>query len=139
MFYEYNGTEYNITLHRQPDGTLKAVIGEREYIVSATPIGSSGWLLHVNGTQFKLDKVEGRRKSKGSAGGGDLTAAMPGQVLDVRVAEGDVVSNGQVLVVLEAMKMEIRVTAPHDGTVSKLLVKVGDVVERGQRLVEVSQ
>ena len=48
------------------------------------------------------------------------------------------VDRGQPLLLQEAMKMEIRVTAPVAGTVKRLLVKVGDVVERGQRLAEIS-
>ena len=62
---------------------------------------------------------------------------MPGQVLDVRVENGDHVEAGQVLLVLEAMKMEIRVTAPYAGRINKLSVVAGDVVERGYVLVEV--
>ncbi|MCB9457792.1 MAG: biotin/lipoyl-binding protein [Anaerolineaceae bacterium] len=63
---------------------------------------------------------------------------MPGQVVNVLVAVGDSVTRGQTLVVLEAMKMEIRVAAPGDGTVRRLLVAQGDVVERGQLLLEVA-
>jgi biotin carboxyl carrier protein len=63
---------------------------------------------------------------------------MPGQVIAVPVAAGDAVSRGQTLIVLEAMKMELRVAAPHDGTVEKVLVSVGEVVERGQPLAEVA-
>jgi biotin carboxyl carrier protein len=48
------------------------------------------------------------------------------------------VARGDTLVVLEAMKMEIRVTAPHEGRVSRLLCAPGDVVERGQPLVELA-
>jgi biotin carboxyl carrier protein len=58
-------------------------------------------------------------------------------VREVLVAEGDTVQRGQTLVILEAMKMEIRVAAPGDGQVRRLLVRQGDVVERGQRLVEI--
>ncbi|MBL8165981.1 MAG: acetyl-CoA carboxylase biotin carboxyl carrier protein subunit, partial [Anaerolineae bacterium] len=47
------------------------------------------------------------------------------------------VTRGQALVVLEAMKMEIRASAPGDGRVKRLLVKAGDVVERGQPLLEI--
>ncbi|MBK8035170.1 MAG: acetyl-CoA carboxylase biotin carboxyl carrier protein subunit [Chloroflexi bacterium] len=62
---------------------------------------------------------------------------MPGQVRELLAAEGDAVERGQPILLLEAMKMEIRVTAPIAGTVKRLLVKAGDVVERGQRLAEI--
>jgi biotin carboxyl carrier protein len=60
---------------------------------------------------------------------------MPGHVLDVRVAEGDTVQSGAVLVVLEAMKMEHSLTAPWDGRVAAIHVKAGDRVEEGADLV----
>ena len=63
---------------------------------------------------------------------------MPGQVRQVRVAEGDRVERGQTLIVLEAMKMEIRVPATHAGRVARLLVQEGQVVERGQPLIDVA-
>ena len=62
---------------------------------------------------------------------------MPGQVISVAVKDGDLVTKGQTLVVLEAMKMELRVQAPYAGRVQHVLVKTGQVVERGQQLVEV--
>ena len=61
---------------------------------------------------------------------------MPGTVLEVLVSPGDVVSAGQVLVLLEAMKMELAVPAPAAGTVTAVLVAAGDLVARGQALVE---
>jgi biotin carboxyl carrier protein len=66
-----------------------------------------------------------------------LEAQTPGQVVEVMVHEGDAVSKGQPLLVLEAMKMVTRVVAPMAGRVSHVLVRVGDTVERGQRLIDV--
>ncbi|NLH07386.1 MAG: acetyl-CoA carboxylase biotin carboxyl carrier protein subunit [Chloroflexi bacterium] len=62
---------------------------------------------------------------------------MPGQVMAVYVKEGDEVQAGQPLLLLEAMKMEMRVAAPAAGVVRRLLVEPGQAVERGQQLVEV--
>jgi biotin carboxyl carrier protein len=62
---------------------------------------------------------------------------MPGQVRAVNVAEGESVTKGQTLLVLEAMKMEIRVSAPRDGVVGKLLVQQGQTVDREQVLIEI--
>jgi propionyl-CoA carboxylase alpha chain len=66
---------------------------------------------------------------------GGLTAPMPGVVLNVRVAVGDVVTAGQTLVVLEAMKMEHHMDAPFDGTVSEVLVVAGQQVDNGAVLM----
>jgi biotin carboxyl carrier protein len=61
---------------------------------------------------------------------------MPGKILDVRITVGDKVEAGQVLVLLEAMKMENTLTAEGGGRVKKIHVAVGDLVDLGQLLVE---
>jgi biotin carboxyl carrier protein len=62
---------------------------------------------------------------------------MPGTVLLVHVADGDAVAEGDVLLVLESMKMELSITAPTAGTVEGLALQPGDRVDRGQPLVAV--
>lgn len=61
-----------------------------------------------------------------------IEAPMPGNILDVKVSVGDTVSNGQVLCILEAMKMENDISATQDGTVASINVSKGDSVEAGQ-------
>jgi biotin carboxyl carrier protein len=78
------------------------------------------------------------RRIDSVAGGGSLRAAMPGRVLDVCVAEGDLVAKGDTLVLLEAMKMELRITAPADGQVARIHCMAGQVVERDAVLLELS-
>lgn len=157
--YAHNDQTYTITLQPNPDNTYTATIGDQTYTVVATPMPNGGWVLHLDNQKFsayvaadgsyrfvhvdgetcQLSVPDTRRKGgKATAGGGDLTAQMPGQVLDVLVAEGDAVSSGQPLVVLEAMKMEIRVAAPQDGVVTRLHVAKGDMVDRGQRLIDIA-
>jgi acetyl-CoA/propionyl-CoA carboxylase, biotin carboxylase, biotin carboxyl carrier protein len=68
---------------------------------------------------------------------GSLEAPMPGTVLLVHVADGDEVSEGDLLVVLESMKMELSITAPHAGVVAGLNLKPGDRVSLGQPLLRV--
>lgn len=88
---------------------------------------------------FAFTKAEDKEQRKAkTAEAGNLTATMPGQVVKVLVSEGEFVKRGQPLVILEAMKMEMRVAAPADGQVVKLLVNTGQIVERGQRLLELS-
>ena len=69
---------------------------------------------------------------------GGLVAPMPGKVLIVNVAAGDRVSEGQVLVVMEAMKMEHQITAPADGEVAEVRAHVGDQVDNGELLVVIT-
>jgi biotin carboxyl carrier protein len=74
--------------------------------------------------------------TRAAEGGQTVTAPMPGTILAVRVADGDAVEAHQVLVLLEAMKMENAVTAPADATVRRVLVTPGQTVSRGDALVE---
>jgi 3-methylcrotonyl-CoA carboxylase alpha subunit len=70
-----------------------------------------------------------------AAGGGKLTAPMPGKIVAVKVAQGAKVKRGAPLLVLEAMKMEHTITAPADGTVEGLRFAAGDQVEEGVELI----
>lgn len=69
------------------------------------------------------------------AAGETITAPMPGNILRIEVTNGAAVKAGQILVVLEAMKMENEILAPRDGTVAQILVQKGSTVETGSPLV----
>ena len=69
-----------------------------------------------------------------SGAGESITSPMPGNILAVNVAAGDTVKKGQVLMVLEAMKMENEIMAPHDGKVTAVAVTKGAAVESGALL-----
>jgi acetyl/propionyl-CoA carboxylase alpha subunit len=75
---------------------------------------------------------------EGAAAGaqGSLEAPMPGTVLELRVSPGESVAEGQVLVVIESMKMEMSLTAPTEATIAEVLVVAGEGVKQGQSLVE---
>ncbi|MCR9287103.1 acetyl-CoA carboxylase biotin carboxyl carrier protein subunit [bacterium] len=66
----------------------------------------------------------------------EIKAPMPGLVLDLEVEPGQTVSQGDVLLILEAMKMENVLKSPGDGIVKSIAVKKGDAVEKGQILIE---
>lgn len=70
-----------------------------------------------------------------SAGSTTIEAPMPGKILNVKVAAGQAVKFGEVVIIMEAMKMETEIVAPADGTVSQILVKAGDAVDTGAALV----
>ena len=71
----------------------------------------------------------------GAAGAVTVKAPMPGNILDVKVAAGASVKAGDVLVILEAMKMENEISAPQDGTIASVNVRKGDVVNSGDLLI----
>ncbi len=161
MIYTHGGETYTVELERLPDDSYRAVIGEQvitfraetqpngsvilvlggERVMTHVESAGNDRFVAVGGDVFTLsipEKRGSRRRGTGaSAGDGSLIAQMPGQVREIMAAEGDRVERGQPILLLEAMKMEIRVTAAADGMVKRLLVKQGDVVERGQVLAEI--
>ena len=98
--------------------------------------GKTIWL-HLDGRTYQLEREAGAASvGGGQAGDKVLRAPMPGQVQRVMVAAGDRVATGEMLLVLEAMKMEMRVQAPRAGRVVRLAVAAGESVEKDQILVE---
>lgn len=71
------------------------------------------------------------KKTAGAQGSVKVNAPMPGKILNVKAAAGQAVKKGEVLLILEAMKMENEIVAPEDGTVASINVAVGDSVEAG--------
>ena len=143
----------------QRDGKLDVAIADRQYLVSVFAAGDGAVDLEINRRRlgFQLDMYEDQWFVHGPegdiefleqprfplAGKGDvdsgLAAPMPGNVQAISVKAGDVVEKGQLLLVLEAMKMEHQITAPRDGTVADILVAVGDQVANGQPLVALEE
>lgn len=72
------------------------------------------------------------------ASGETVSSPMPGNIIRVDVKEGDKVTSGQVLIILEAMKMENEIVAPKDGTVAQVVTSKGAVVETGSPLVVIA-
>lgn len=71
----------------------------------------------------------------GAAGAVKVTAPMPGKVLGIKTQVGAAVKKGEVVIILEAMKMENEIVAPQDGTVASIAVSVGASVESGEVMV----
>ena len=115
-----DGKSYYCVLERANGRTVVQVIGERVVV----------------DVQDDRERAAQRVAGHKSAGRRTIEAAMPGVVVDVRVAVGDVVEDGATLVVLEAMKMQNPITAEGSGKVVKIFVKPRDVVAAGAALVE---
>ena len=102
--------------------------------------------VNVNGTVFEveIEEMTGAPAAPAAApapaapaapaGGEKITAPMPGTILAVNVANGSAVKKGDVLMILEAMKMENEIMAPCDGTVTSVSVTKGAAVESGALL-----
>lgn len=74
----------------------------------------------------------------GAEGAVKITAPMPGKILAIKANAGQAVKKGDVVMILEAMKMENEITAPQDGTVAGISVAVGDSVESGDTLASLN-
>ena len=91
----------------------------------------------VNGKSYDVAVSAGieETKSTSSAEGKEVKAALPGNVLRIEVSQGEEVSEGDVLLVIEAMKMETEIKSPFSGTIQSIEVSQGDTVKNGQTLV----
>jgi biotin carboxyl carrier protein len=117
------------------DGSWRVTLDglARSYTVA---VSEDAIFIARDGHHLELRTERASREGEGSLVNG-LEAPMPGTVLLVHVADGDQVHEGDVLMVLESMKMELSIAAPHDGVVDGLAVAPGDRVELKQPLLAV--
>jgi len=127
----------DIEIVRAEAGKLELLIDNQRVTTYVSSDGAKRWVT-INGQTVVLTKASGaKRRGSGHDHGSGLVAPMPGLVRSVNIEEGEAVMKGHTLLVLEAMKMEIRIQAPRDGLVKKLFVKQGQTVEREQVLIEI--
>ena len=127
------------------DGTLASMVLQPEgasYEIAYRHETRTGWRLAVGEREIQLDvlaPIEAIGVASGGQGGGAsrIEAPIPGRVVAVKVAPGDEVTEGQPVIVLEAMKMENELAAERSGVVREVLVEAGDVVDAGSLLVSI--
>ena len=161
--FEHRDQVYEISLERQGEGYRALIEGQSYFleVIDSQPgqvslrldnggaggqtftlywadKGGDKWVA-VNGCTYCLSRPRPKQAHPVSETGEEqVRAPMPAQVRLLQVAEGERVEKGQSLLLLEAMKMEIRVKAPASGTVTRLLVTNGQAVEKEQVLAEVA-
>ncbi|MGE5377591.1 MAG: biotin/lipoyl-containing protein [Bacteroidota bacterium] len=144
-----SGRSYRVTMEDQKadveilqaeEGRLILLVDGQRVVAYISSDRARRWVT-INGRTLVFTKASGSHKNRGghAHAAGELTAPMPGQVRAVNVGEGERVSRGQTLLLLEAMKMEIRIQAAQDGVVGKLFVRQGQTVEKDQALVEIRE
>jgi 3-methylcrotonyl-CoA carboxylase alpha subunit len=116
------------TLCYKGESRTIAVTGERDAAHATGFVEDARTVVFADGQSFEF-ALESRGSGAAAAGDGAILAPMPGKVIAVDVAEGDTVTAGQRLIVLEAMKMEHALTAPFDGTVTELAATEGGQVQ----------
>ncbi len=89
-----------------------------------------------NSVSTKKSRKKAKKKELNTSGSSDITAPMPGKILEIKASEGDKIEKGELLIVLEAMKLENNITAPLSGIVEEILVKQGANVESGELLLK---
>ena len=152
--------EVSVGLDIAGDGRLRVSVSDKAYDVSAEFIGQDEILLNVDGRIFnviihsnslshsvivngRLFRVEKRsalkilREEKARQRKRDVKISMPGRVIQVFSTAGDEVQEGQPVLVLEAMKMQNEIKAPHSGRLTKVNFKAGDYVEAGSVLFSI--
>ena len=91
------------------------------------------------GNTFRLKRLSGGGHSIDEEAAGNLISPMPGTIIEVMAGEGQQVSKGDTLLVLEAMKIEHTIVAPRGGTVETLHFRAGDMVEEGVELLVLAE
>ena len=130
-----DGRAFAMGVEEVAPGTFVLREGERNELFYCVRDGDDVHLFWKGAVYRLAVEREGGRAAQRHAGGG-LEAPMPGKVIKVNVEPGGVVSKGDEILVIEAMKMENAIRAPRDGTVRSVAAKVGDMVNPGVVLVE---
>ena len=156
--YQVNEKTEEVTVERQGE-TFRAIVdaipfhfkildnqaGELSLLFEGRPVriywaadGERKWI-SFDGCTYLLEKPAARRGRRTASGASDtaIRAPMPALVRSIEVETGEAVEKGQTLLLLEAMKMEIRVRAPQAGQVSSILVAAGESVGKDQLLMSV--
>jgi 3-methylcrotonyl-CoA carboxylase alpha subunit len=113
------------------------VVDGRRFRVASARAGERTYVW-CEGRVYEFEAVRGSRPAASAEHGAGLVSPMPGRVRRLLAAEGSSVSRGQVLLVLEAMKMEHAIRAPQDGVLKRICVAEGDLVEAGVELAELA-
>ncbi len=116
-----NGTVYDVSVEEKGAGAAPAAAPRAQAPVSAPAPAPAA-------------APKAAPAAGGAAGSVKVTSPMPGKILDVKASAGAAVKKGEVILLLEAMKMENEVVAPQDGTIASINVNSGDMVESGDVL-----
>jgi 3-methylcrotonyl-CoA carboxylase alpha subunit len=127
-----------LTVRRVEPGRAAVVHDGRRTVWHHASDGGTRWVA-ARADAFAFTLLEPAVEGSDASAAGALEAPMPGLVLDVRAQEGDEVQEGDVLVVIESMKMELSLTAPAAATVGAVHVGVGQSVKQGQAVVELEE
>ena len=140
-----NGKVYEIDFESVSGQPVYSLIVDGKSHESYVARGDDNWQVLLRGRLYPITVEDEREKRLRAAAGGGvaeggefvLKAPMPGLVVAVPVSEGQEVKKGQVILILESMKMQNELKAPRDGIIQRIKVKAGESVEQKQTLLSV--
>ncbi len=159
LLFRLGDERYPVDLAREADGRWRITAAGTTFAAALEPGGTTEVLLDLDGRPLRavvahdgarwwvaaggevavLDEVTDDDPRQGRAHAAlEVVSPIPGRVVKVLVAQGDMVEPGQVVATVEAMKMENALRAEGAGRIARVLVAPGDRVEPGQRLVELA-
>jgi 3-methylcrotonyl-CoA carboxylase alpha subunit len=144
--FKIEGKEHQATLKSMEAGIIETIIDDHAAVSYISDNDKGLGTVTLNGHNFQVQRkdilveedVFGTLDS-GGKDSGEIVSPMPGKVIKINVKKGKTVKKGDVLLVVEAMKMENNITAPKDGKVEKLNVKIGEMVDGSLELVTLSE
>jgi biotin carboxyl carrier protein len=139
-----NGTIYEVDFEEVSGQSVFTLIVDGKSYEAHVNLDEDEWQVLIRGTMYMADVVDERekrlREAAGEVSGGTgeyvLKSPMPGLVVKVPVKVGDSVETGDVLVILESMKMQNELKAPQEGVVSEVNIQEGDSVEQKEIMLK---
>jgi len=140
-----NGVVYVVDFESVSERTVYSLLVNNQSFEGSVYSSEEGWQVLLHGSQYVLQVEDEREKRLRASMGGTLPenidfhlrAPMPGLVVAVPISEGQVVQKGDLLIILESMKMQNELISPRPGTISRVRVKPGDSVEHKETLLSV--
>lgn len=132
----FNGMTYPVTSSEIKPGYFRIKLGDR-VIKAVVAEGNKNMFVFLDGNTFNMKRVLPTSKRVEKKDG--LVSPISGKVVNVKVEEGTSVKKGDVLMVIEAMKMEYLIKAPFDGIVKKIYLSVDEQIDMGMTPIEIEK
>ncbi len=140
-----DGVPYHVDFDSISGQPVFSLLVDGQSYESYVYLGEDNWHVLLHGTLYQANVEDEREKRLRAHSGGNIMergeyhmkAPMPGLIVAIPVEEGQRVQKGDVLVILESMKMQNELKSPRDGAITRLRIKTGDSVEQRQTLLSV--
>lgn len=146
LIIEINNRKYDVEIVEEQKNSLKVRIGSKEYVVHVLEDGIGGSRKSEEGNNYvkaneNMSAVQWATASEphphkeSALRENAIYSEVPGRIVKVLVSEGDVVSKGDTIAIVESMKMEVEIKSPRSGTVKKVFAKNGSYVNVDQPIL----